>query len=197
MGQVPAVGQVEAQHDVARLQGGQVDGRVGLGAGMRLDVGMLGRENLLDAIAGQVFGDVDELATAVVAMPGIALGVFIRQHAAHGLHDGRAGIVFRSDHLQTAPLAVDLTGDSGPQLWVLSFDRGHGEHPVEGSRVGRLAKKGKYALSAAGPGSSIGRGAAEFTVARHFGGWIARPWASTGCSMVSFLPRAAARFGKS
>ena len=92
---------------------------------MRLDVGVLGPENLLGPLAGQFLGDVDELATAIVAMTGIALGIFIGKHAAHGLHHRGAGVVFRGDHFQAAPLPVDLAGDGGPKLRILSFDRGH------------------------------------------------------------------------
>ena len=47
VGQMPAMGQVESQHDVARLQRGHVDRRVGLRAGVRLDVDVIGPEELL------------------------------------------------------------------------------------------------------------------------------------------------------
>ena len=48
----------------------QVDGHVGLGAGVRLDVGVLGAEELLGALDGQRLDHVDELAAAVVALAG-------------------------------------------------------------------------------------------------------------------------------
>ena len=123
--QVSAVGQVEAQHDVARLQSGEIDGRVGLGAGVGLDVGVLGAEDLLEPVSGEVFGHVDELAAAVIAMGRIAFGIFIRQHAAHRLHDGGAGVVFRGDHFQPVALPADFAGDGGPNFRVLSFDVVH------------------------------------------------------------------------
>ena len=129
VGQVSAVGQIEAQHDVAGLQRREVDGRIGLGAGVRLDVDVLGAEDLLGPVSGQVLGHVDELAAAVVAMARIALGVLVRQHAADGLHDGRAGVVFRGDHLQAAPLPVDFAGNGGPEFRVLSFDPVHAMRP--------------------------------------------------------------------
>ena len=52
---------------VARFQQRHVDGVVGLGAGVRLDVGVLGAEQLLGAVDRQLLGDVDLLAAAVVA----------------------------------------------------------------------------------------------------------------------------------
>ena len=96
----------------------EVDGRVGLGAGVRLHVDVLGAEELLGPVAGQVLGHVDELAAAVVALARIALGVLVRQHAADGLHHGRAGVVFAGDHLQAVLLPVDLAGDGGPEFGV-------------------------------------------------------------------------------
>src|SRR3546814_9989952 len=56
----------EAHHGVAALQEGMEDGHVRLGAGMGLDVGVLGPEQRLRAVAGQILGPVDNLATAVV-----------------------------------------------------------------------------------------------------------------------------------
>ena len=45
--QVPAVGEVEAEDRVARLEGGEEDGHVRLRAGVRLHVGVVGAEELL------------------------------------------------------------------------------------------------------------------------------------------------------
>ncbi len=114
-----AVGQVEAQHRVARLERGEIDGRVGLRAAVRLDVGELGAEELLGAVDRELLDDVDKLAAAVVALPGIAFGVFIGEHAAGGLHHGRAGVVFAGDHFQAVGLALDFVGDGGPDVGIV------------------------------------------------------------------------------
>ena len=106
---------------------------------------MLGAEDLFGPVSGQVFGHVDELAAAVVAMARIALGVFIGQHAADGLHHGRAGVVFRGDHLQAAPLPVDLAGDGGPKFRVLSFDAVHGRCPAVEKRSARRKARPRQA----------------------------------------------------
>ena len=94
-----------------------VDGRVGLGARVRLDVGVLGPEQLLGAVDRQLLGDVDVLAAAVVAAPGIALGVLVGQHAALALEDGLGHEVLGGDHLERALLARQLeaqdVGDHG------------------------------------------------------------------------------------
>ena len=78
VGQVAALVEPEAEHGVAALQQRVEDGHVGLRAGVGLDVGVLGAEQLLRAIAREVLRHVDDLAAAVVAPPGIALGVLAR-----------------------------------------------------------------------------------------------------------------------
>ena len=125
VGQVPAVGQVEAQHDIARVEDRKIHGRIGLGPGVRLDVGVVGPEEFLGPIAGEVFGHVDEFAPAIVAAAGVAFGVFIGQHAAHALHDGGAGVVLAGDHFQAVALALDFAGDGCPDVRVVLFDRVH------------------------------------------------------------------------
>ena len=83
-------------------------------------------KSLLGPIAGQVFDHVDVLAAAVVAPAGIAFGILVGEHAAHGLHDGGAGVVFAGDHLQAVGLAHHFAGDGRPDFRVVLFDRVHG-----------------------------------------------------------------------
>ena len=80
--EVAAMRQVHAQDGVAGLQHGGIRGLIGLRARVRLHVGVLGAEQLLGAIAGQVLDDVGELAAAVVALAGIAFGVLVGEDAA-------------------------------------------------------------------------------------------------------------------
>ncbi len=61
-----------------------VGGLVGLRAGMRLHVGILGAEELLGALARQVLDDIGEFAAAVVALARIAFRVLIGEDAAGG-----------------------------------------------------------------------------------------------------------------
>jgi hypothetical protein len=109
VGEVAAVGEVEAEDGVARGQQRHVGGGVGLRAGVRLHVGVLGAEELLGAVAGQVLDDVGELAAAVVALAGIALGVLVGEDGAGGLEHGAADEVLRGDHLQAFVLADDFS----------------------------------------------------------------------------------------
>ena len=94
---------------------------------------MLGAEELLRAVDRQLFGDVDELAAAVVAAARVALGVLVGQHAALALEHGLGHEVLAGDHLQRALLALELgaqyVGDLGVDL---------GQRPVEevGGQIG-------------------------------------------------------------
>ena len=76
-------------------------------------------KQLLGAIASQILHHVDMLATAVVAAPGIALGVLVREHAARGLHDRRTGVVLAGNHLQAVLLALYLGCHRGVDFDIL------------------------------------------------------------------------------
>src|SRR5207245_131950 len=76
-----------AEHSGAGLQQGEVDGHVGLRARVRLDVGVLGAEQLLGAGDREVLDDVHDLAAAVVASPRVSLGVLVGQHRSDRLED--------------------------------------------------------------------------------------------------------------
>ena len=104
----PAAGEVHAHYQVARLAQRQIDGDVGLAAGVGLHVGVLGAEELLGALAGDVLHYVHILAAAVEALAGIALGVFVGQMAAHGLHYSGGGEILAGDKLYVVALALEL-----------------------------------------------------------------------------------------
>ena len=87
VGEVTAVRQIEAHDGVAGRKHGAVGRLVGLRAGMRLDVGVLGAKELLGSITSQVLDDVGILAAAVVAFAGIPFGVLVGEDAADGFQD--------------------------------------------------------------------------------------------------------------
>ena len=97
-----------------------VDGVVGLRARVRLDVGVLGAEQLLGAVDRELLGDVDELAAAVVALARVALGVLVGEHRALAVEHRLRHEVLRRDHLERRLLAVELVlehlGDLGIDL---------------------------------------------------------------------------------
>jgi hypothetical protein len=113
VGEVAAVAEVHAQDLVAGLQHRGVDREIGLGAGVRLHIGVIGAEELLRALDREVLDFVDLLATAVPALAGITLRVLVRQHAALGLEHRGIGEILRRDQLDVALLAGELAGDRG------------------------------------------------------------------------------------
>ena len=69
------------------------------------------------AIASDL-GDVDELAAAVIALAGIALGVLVRHHRAGGFEHGGADEVFRGDQLEPFGLPPRFVGDGGGDFGI-------------------------------------------------------------------------------
>ena len=118
MRQVAAVREVHAEHRVAGLQQRQVGAQVGLRAGVRLHVHVIGAEQFLGARDRERFGDVDELASAVVALAGIALGVFVRHHRAGRFEHGGADEVFGGDQLETVFLPARFVRDGGGNVGI-------------------------------------------------------------------------------
>ena len=89
---------------------------------MGLHVGPVGAEQLAGAVDGHLLDDVHVLAAAVVTLAGIALGVFVGQLGALGLHDPRAGVVLRRDQFDVLFLAVVFRLDGGPQFVIETLD---------------------------------------------------------------------------
>ena len=123
MGQMPTFGQAHAHDGVTWLQKGQKHRFISGRAAMRLHIGRIGAKNLLHAVHRQLLGHVDVFAAAVVALAGIAFGVFIGQLAALRGHDGRRGVVFAGDQFNMVFLARVLGHDGGPQLGIGLFNK--------------------------------------------------------------------------
>ena len=141
----------QPEHRVADVEHRVVGGHVGLRAGVRLDVGVLGAEEGLGALDGDALDLVDDLAAAVVALARVALGVLVGEHRADGLHDRRPGEVLRRDELELVALAVGLAphqlGDRGvdrlepgaPERREGVLGRGHGGESIRARSALRAA----------------------------------------------------------
>ena len=104
----------------------EIGGGVGLRAGVRLDVGVLGAEELFGAGDGEPLDLVHDLAAAVVALARQPLGVFVGHDVGHGLLDRRADVVLGGDQLDAVELAALLAADEVGDLGVFGFEIGHG-----------------------------------------------------------------------
>ena len=109
--QVAAVRQAHAQQRVAGFQHRQVDGLIGLAAGMRLDIGVFGAKELLGALDGEVFRHIHILAAAVVTLAGQALSILVGHDGAQGFQHRLANEILGGDQLHGASLPVNFQID--------------------------------------------------------------------------------------
>ena len=130
VGQMTALRQVHAHNGIAQIEQGEVDGQIGLCAGVGLDVGVLCAEQLAGALDGDVLHLIHVGAAAVVALAGQALGVLVGEDAAHGGHDGGRDDVLTGDQLNVLPLAGQLTVHGRSQLRVGLFHEANGIHHI-------------------------------------------------------------------
>ena len=114
----------------------EVDGHVGLGARVRLDVHVLGAEELLGPLDGELLDRVHVLAPAVVAAARIALGVLVGHDGADRLEHRLGDEVLRGDQLQVPRLALRLESDGLGDLGIDLLEPPHGRS----SPVGRVVE---------------------------------------------------------
>ncbi len=106
VGQVTTMRQTHAENGVARIEQRQIDRTVGRRAGVWLDVGVIGAEQRLGAVDGELLDLVDVLAATVITLARITLGVLVGQAATLRLHHPLAAVVFRGDQLDVRFLAL-------------------------------------------------------------------------------------------
>ena len=85
---------------------------------MRLHVDVLAAENLTRAIASEILNNVGVLASAVVAAPRVALGIFIGKDRAGRLQHGFGDEVLAGNHLQPLVLAESFVVNSGGDFGI-------------------------------------------------------------------------------
>ena len=74
-------------------------------------------------LPGEVFCLVHELAATIVAVPGIALGVLVRQHAAYRFKNRLGNEILRSDQLNVFLLTLLFQLDNLSNFTVNFFNR--------------------------------------------------------------------------
>gem|GEM_PF-5011520 len=132
MGKMPAHAEVEPKDLVANTQQSGVDAQVGLSAGVGLHIDVLGPEERLGPIDGQLLDLVHHLAPAVVAMSWIALGVLVVEMVvpdypvnlhgtSHRLQHRLTGVVLRGDQLDGLALPAALFSDQPRQFAIRLF----------------------------------------------------------------------------
>ena len=102
-GDLPAVGQMAAvieghsHNRVARVDQSGVGRQIRDRTGVRLDVGMVGPEQLLGPVPRQFLDQVGDLLSLVVAFAGVAFRIFVGQAACGRRHHGPRDVVLRRD----------------------------------------------------------------------------------------------------
>ena len=119
VGKVSAHGEVESHEDVARTEAGHDNGHIGLGTGVRLDIGVLGIIQFAETVDGELLNLVHHLAPAIIALSGIPFGVLVGADGAHGFHYLVGNIVFRGNQFKARRLAVVLFLDEVEDLKIL------------------------------------------------------------------------------
>jgi hypothetical protein len=101
-----ALRKIHSQDHIARFQDREIRRHIGLRARMRLNIDVIGAEDLLGPLNGQLFHVIDKLAASIVTAARIAFGVFVRHQAALRGQDRRTGEVLRGDQQQLLALAL-------------------------------------------------------------------------------------------
>ncbi len=119
---MPAVREVHAEIGIAGSERRIERGMICVSAAVRLNVGMLRAEQRFRALDSESFHLVDVLATAVVPLAGIALGVLIGQvRACRREHRGR-NEVFARDKLYLRALTAELFFNARRNFGIGLFD---------------------------------------------------------------------------
>ena len=103
-----AVSQIHAHHGVTGIEEGEEHCQIGGGTGVGLYVGVLGTEQLLGALTGDVFHHVHGIAAAVVALARIALGVLVGEDGAGGKQSSLGNDVLGGDQFNVVGLPLEL-----------------------------------------------------------------------------------------
>ena len=120
---------------------------VGVGAAVRLGVGVVGSEQLAGAGVGQVLDRVDVVAAGVEPTVRDALGVLVGQQVAHGALRGERRIVLAGDQLDVARAGRPVPGRSPGRLRAKRGPRSLGS-------PGKRGTPGRRRWSACSPDSS-------------------------------------------
>ncbi len=88
---------------------------------------MLGAEQLLRSLAGQLLDHIGKLTSAVVALAWISLRIFVCEDRASGFKHSLADKVLGGDQFQAFVLATGFVVDGGSDLRINFVERaGHG-----------------------------------------------------------------------
>jgi hypothetical protein len=88
---------------------------------------MLCPEELLQPVAGKVLGHIVELASPIVSLAGVALGIFIGHDGSHCFKNRTGNNIFGCNQFQAIDLAEPLFLDDICYFWISFRQIGHME----------------------------------------------------------------------
>jgi len=89
MGEVPACGEIHPQNGVPRLEGGEIDGKIGIRAAVGLDIGVVCSEEPLRPLNGHLFNDIRLTVPPVISGSGISFKGPVGQYTPLDIQHGR------------------------------------------------------------------------------------------------------------
>ena len=119
VGQMSAVAQVHAEDRVAQIQKTKIYRQIRLGAAVGLDVGVFGAEEPAGPVDGDLLHLIHIDASAVIALAGIAFGIFVGEDTAHGGHDRRGDDVLTGNQFNVLTLPGQLPAHGRADLRIL------------------------------------------------------------------------------
>ena len=118
VGQMAAGSQIETHERIARLQQGEENGLIGLTARIGLHIGKFAPEQASHARNRQLFGDIDELAAAIIPPARVALGIFVGHHRALCFQHSARDNVLGGDQLDLVALTTEFVFDGAGDLGI-------------------------------------------------------------------------------
>ena len=108
MGEVTTVVEVQTHEGIAWFQHGQQHGCISLGTRVGLYVGILCVEEFADAVDGELLHFVHHLATTIVTVARITLGILVGKVRSHGFHHLVTHEILTGNQLNAFQLALML-----------------------------------------------------------------------------------------
>ncbi len=145
---------------LGELDPGPQDGpeghEIGVGAAVRLGIGVGRAEELARPLVGQVLDRVDVVTPGIEPMMRNPLGVLVGQEVGHGALGRQRREVFAGDHLDVAPLVGQLLHDRPRHIGR------HPGHALKVGQVGQEARRDRRGIS--GSSSSFRSGNSAWSV---------------------------------
>ncbi len=98
--------QIHSKDGITRLADRHIHRHISLGTGMGLNIDVFGTEQFFRPVDGQLLGDINHLATAVITLTRIPFSIFIGQYRALCFQHSLADKIFRGNKFEAVFLTL-------------------------------------------------------------------------------------------